>query len=860
MSVTDGRSNETQAITTAELVAAVGATANGKPVISDAEFIERLQDEAGGAWAPGKTISFSFLTSRPASSVGSDYTGFNVFTQAQEQTARTALQLWADVARLSFTENASAAERQGQITFANSSSISDGVWGFAFTTGTTRPVWVNLDGATDRWRGNTPGAYDLSALLHEIGHTLGLLHPSDYNASDTGTVTYAGDAEFYQDSRMYTILSYFSASEVGGDQGRQYAATPLIYDLLAVQDFYGRNYDTRSGDTVYGFNSTAQRSSLDFSVNRQPVVTIWDGGGRNTLDLSGFTVTSNVDLRPASFSDVAGLIGNLSIAVGTYIADATTGTADDVVRDNALANRIVTGGGDDFIQLASGGDDTVDGGAGNDTVRLFGSSGDYRVITNTDGSLLLKGPAGDVLVSNVENFTFSDHPTQLLTRDQVAALDFNGLLYLASNPDLINAFGGDVAAAVQHWQIYGRNEGRPLDSFDPLAYLAANPDLIRSIGLDFEAATRQYVTSGFKEGRSTGGFDALAYLASDPNRIDKIGLSAVGAELDYVQNGAASGAKITFDGLAYIASYADLRAAFGLDPDAGVRHYLNNGYKEYREIRFDVAGYLASNPDLIMAFGYDLDAAYRHYFYYGVLEDRSYQSFNAYDYAGSNPDLVATLGYDVAALTRHYVTTGFAQGRTASAFDVTAYAEANNVSGDGWQEQATRAFLALNRTNGTPFGTDQTQHILTVGTALDSNFTDINDTDWFEFRGDAYTNYTVTIEFLGQSSSTALAQLLVRGQDNMVVITNFGRYPSLVTSFFLQHAEDVYFQLDAVSALADDYRITVTVDTSRVTGTTGVASSASAAPQAVAAVEDGVGSADLIVATPTLHPYDFLLV
>ncbi|OYQ33577.1 hypothetical protein CHU95_14440 [Niveispirillum lacus] len=823
MCILCGRIEETHAITTAELAANAAGVAGGKPILSDADFIERLQEDDGGAWAPLQTIGFSFLTSRPASSTGSDYTGFNSFIDAQKETARLALQLWSDVAGLRFTENAPASARQGQITFANSSSIADGVWGFAFTTGITRPVWVNFDSTKDSWGGRTPGSYDLSATLHEIGHALGLVHPGDYNASDNSgaEVTYANKADFMQDSRQYTLMSYFSATETGANHARKYAATPLLYDVLAVQDWYGRNYATRAGDTVYGFNSTAGRSVFDFTQNTQPVVTIWDGGGRNSLDLSGFSSNSNVDLRPGSFSDVSGLSRNLSVAFATYIAAVTTGAGIDTVRDNGLSNRILTGAGDDLVTLAGGGDDTVDGGDGTDSLRLLGGSDVYRAITNSDGSLTLKGPTGSLLVSNVENFVFTGGAGQTLTREQVAALDFNGLLYIASNPDLITAFGADTVAARAHWLGFGQREGRSQDSFNPLTYLATNKDLIAAFGLDLGAATRHYISYGHKEGRLLAGFDGLAYIASDTSRIDTIGVSAVGGLLDYIQNGAAKGATITFDGLAYLASYADLRAAFGLDATAGLNHYLNYGVKEYREVRFDAAAYLASNPDLIRAFGADLKAAYSHYFSFGAAEGRGWKSFNAFDYAGSNPDLARALGYDTAALTRHYLTNGFAEGRPTDAFDVTAYAMANNITGDDWQVAATKAFLAGTRANGTPFGTDQTNHWLTVGTPATGTFSSINDNDWFTFRGDAYTNYKVTLEFLTLSSATTLAELGLRGQDNVLVTYKYGRYPSVTMEIFTQEAEDAIIELTPFSATAGDYRLTVSVVTTNITNGSG---------------------------------------
>ena len=41
---------------------------------------------------------------------------------------------------------------------------------------------------------------------------------------------------------------------------------------------------TRAGDTVYGFNSTADRAVFDFSTNDVPIVTIWDAAGIGVLE------------------------------------------------------------------------------------------------------------------------------------------------------------------------------------------------------------------------------------------------------------------------------------------------------------------------------------------------------------------------------------------------------------------------------------------------------------------------------------------------------------------------------------------------------------------------------------------------
>jgi hypothetical protein len=85
---------------------------------------------------------------------------------------------------------------------------------------------------------------------------------------------------------------------------------------------------------------------------------------------------------------------------------------------------------------------------------------------------------------------------------------FDPFEYVASNPDLIAAFGTDEAAAERHWEEIGQAEGRATDEFDPLEYVASNPDLIAAFGGagdPEEAATIHYIERGFAEGRTYEG-------------------------------------------------------------------------------------------------------------------------------------------------------------------------------------------------------------------------------------------------------------------------------------------------------------------------------------------------------------------
>ena len=67
---------------------------------------------------------------------------------------------------------------------------------------------------------------------------------------------------------------------------------------------------TRTGDTTYGFHATADtagRDAFNFDLTPAPVMAIWDAGGIDTLDASGYTTNQVIDLTPGSMSSIGGV-------------------------------------------------------------------------------------------------------------------------------------------------------------------------------------------------------------------------------------------------------------------------------------------------------------------------------------------------------------------------------------------------------------------------------------------------------------------------------------------------------------------------------------------------------------------------
>jgi Ca2+-binding RTX toxin-like protein len=400
------------------------------------------------------------------------------------------------------------------------------------------------------------------------------------------------------------------------------------------------------------------------------------------------------------------------------------GTGNDTLNAGPGNTALLGGAGNDVLNGGPG-NDTMMGGAGNDTLNGVGGSNTavYSAAANTytllayNGTVavLTRGSDGLDRLQNVANIQFSD---KTVASSTAAAFDpweylasntdlikafganpqagfdhyvsngfldsrptnsFDALEYLASNGDLINGFGFNLLAAEQHYVSTGFNEKRPTNSFDALQYVASNTDLIKPIGLNAVAAERHYVTTGFKEHRATNSFDALEYVASNTDLIQPIGLNAAAAAQHYVTTGFNEHrATNSFDALEYVASNTDLIASIGTNQAAARTHYITNGFSQHRATNsFDALEYLASNPDLIKSIGFNLVAAEMHYISRGFNEGRGTTTFDPIEYLASNTDLIVAIGFNAVAAEQQYVQRGLSEGRGTTTFDALEYLASN---------------------------------------------------------------------------------------------------------------------------------------------------------------------------------------
>lgn len=363
-----------------------GIQINGKDSFSNEQaglFITRENQTWNGYKVFGQPVklTFSFPDYKFSSTNVAGDTGLSKFSAEQQQQAKLSLQSWADVANITFTEV--AAGQKANITFGNYSQDRPGHYdygtqAYAFLPNT---IWQGQDLGGQTWynvnqsnvKHPATEDYGRQTFTHEIGHALGLSHPGDYNAGE-GNPTYR-DVTYAEDTRQFSLMSYWSETNTGGDNGGHYAAAPLLDDIAAIQHLYGANLSTRTGDTVYGFNSNTGRDFLSTTSNSQKLIfAVWDAGGNDTFDFSGYTANQRINLNEKSFSDVGGLKGNVSIAAGVTIENAIGGSGNDVIVGNA-ANNVLKGGAGNDVLFGGGGADELWGGAGKD-IFVFSAASD----------------------------------------------------------------------------------------------------------------------------------------------------------------------------------------------------------------------------------------------------------------------------------------------------------------------------------------------------------------------------------------------------------------------------------------------------------------------------------------------------
>ncbi|WP_457090941.1 M10 family metallopeptidase [Microvirga sp. P5_D2] len=313
---------------------------------------------------------------------GETQNNFAGLTQLQAQAARKVLGVVSSLTNLTFTEMQETQSNHATLRMARSDE--------------PEAAWTYLPGqaeeAGDSWFGNSIGWFDepvqgeyaYYVFMHEILHAIGLKHGNE--TTGFGAMTPG------HDSMEYSVMTYRSYVGSSGQYLENeywgFAQTPMMVDIAALQHLYGANFGTHAGNTAYTWNPETGQAFIngagqDVPGDNRVLMTVWDGGGVDTYDLSNYATNLRVDLRPGEWSSVSssqtamlgdenparGNIANAMLHQGdirSLIENAIGGPGSDIIIGNQGSNTLNGGSGADKLS-GLGGSDTLVGGPGKDS-------------------------------------------------------------------------------------------------------------------------------------------------------------------------------------------------------------------------------------------------------------------------------------------------------------------------------------------------------------------------------------------------------------------------------------------------------------------------------------------------------------
>ena len=297
----------------------------------------------------------------------------------------------------------------------------------------------------------------LTTFIHEILHSLGQKHP--FEAIDANDVS-EGNANIYQnefEQYPYTVMSYtplrdkdtYNTKYDGVNLksgGQYYPSTPMLYDVIALQETYGKNTSTASGNNTYTFTASAP-----------PFECIYDTGGTDTLDLSSMSGGSELDLSGSKIST----IGNNYLTPFKTESGSTTYGADQ-----GAPLGIIPGTDIEKVLLPSGTSSVT---SGNKSSFIVGKQNSAITVNVKSSEIGIKaaGTANDTinLKQTVEKWTSEYQAinkgnngtgaTEALVADMTPYLKHDLSLNLGQGTDTIQGSSGNDALFLQNFGTTG---------------------------------------------------------------------------------------------------------------------------------------------------------------------------------------------------------------------------------------------------------------------------------------------------------------------------------------------------------------------------------------------------------------------
>ena len=387
-------------------------------------------------------ISYSFMDRLPASANSQDRNGFQPLSSGQRQVVQNAFDYLSSLINVTFVLDDGAQEGEADINFGTNQQLGSSGYANPPHGSGDHGVFLMLDQSSVSPQALEPGNYGWHTLIHEIGHTLGLKHPGNYNA--TAGAMSGPFLPKALDNDRYTVMSYFAPADAGdvmltitpgSGQVSTYEATPrtlyassyMTYDIAALQFIYGA-----------ATTATVEPMTLSVEQDWRGFQTLYTPAG-GTWDLSRVERSNLIDLRPGAYSSV----NILGTTVSGYLASLPSmpkltqsylktnqtylGWNNVALAHGSQVDRVLGGRGADRIYISSetAADELfIDGGAGTDTVYLAGSSAEWILDGGTDGPEVAtqarNRQTGELLhLSGIEKLRFYNASTTPLTRSSV---------------------------------------------------------------------------------------------------------------------------------------------------------------------------------------------------------------------------------------------------------------------------------------------------------------------------------------------------------------------------------------------------------------------------------------------------------
>ncbi len=247
------------------------------------------------------------------------------------------------------------------------------------------------------------GGYGWETLIHEIGHTLGLKHPGNYNAGGGGTPDPYLPTE--TDTRRYTVMSYNNPTDSTNVTAKAVTGgTSYSWTSINPQSFM--LYDIEALQYLYGSNEATAYQTVAFAADYKGMQTIWAPSG-GKIDTSAMSLSSIIDLRAGYFSSI-GIQGPSTLPASIAGYQTYTGMNNGAIAYGSSINDAVGGTGNDVFYVNAN-NDTIDGGTGTDVVYLYGSAGDWTISGSSSlQTAINKNSNVTQTLKNIETISYYD--------------------------------------------------------------------------------------------------------------------------------------------------------------------------------------------------------------------------------------------------------------------------------------------------------------------------------------------------------------------------------------------------------------------------------------------------------------------